>query len=287
MRDDVGVYEGVEVPIYYDPMLGQADRLGARTASRRSTAWSARSPSCASRGSAPPCRSSAPCCADADFRSGNLDIGMLDRKLGRGRAAALPVQDVEPATCRSSPPRSPRLERGGRAAAAPPAEAPARAGAWPRGATRCARAGTAGAACSAGAEGSMELIVTVGERKEKVRVDREGERLRGARSASAPTIVDLAARAAAWTCLRIDGEQHEVAVLPPRARALVGEHRPRRRARRGHRPADPLAGQGASAATAASRAQRSPPTCRAAWSPCSSPEGERSPPARACSCSRR
>jgi acetyl-CoA carboxylase, biotin carboxylase subunit len=83
VRVDSGVYEGSEVSIHYDPMLAKLivwaadretalDRLGRALAELQVEGI----------------RTTAPLfqalLADADFRSGNLDIGMLDRKLAAG-----------------------------------------------------------------------------------------------------------------------------------------------------------------------------------------------------------
>jgi len=97
VRNDSGVYEGSEVSIHYDPMLAKlsvwaADReralarLGRALAELRIEGI---------RTTAPLFRA---LLADADFRAGRLDVGMLDRKLAAGelraveshQAAALP-----------------------------------------------------------------------------------------------------------------------------------------------------------------------------------------------------
>jgi acetyl-CoA carboxylase, biotin carboxylase subunit len=83
VRVDSGVYEGSEVSIHYDPLLaklivwaadrGRAlDRLGRALFELRIEGI---------RTTAPLFRA---LLADADFRAGNLDIGMLDRKLAAG-----------------------------------------------------------------------------------------------------------------------------------------------------------------------------------------------------------
>jgi acetyl-CoA carboxylase, biotin carboxylase subunit len=80
VRVDAGVYEGSEVSIYYDPMLAKlivwaADRTSALDRLERAL----------SELRVEGIRTTAPLfralLADPDFRSGNLDIGMLDRKL--------------------------------------------------------------------------------------------------------------------------------------------------------------------------------------------------------------
>jgi acetyl-CoA carboxylase biotin carboxylase subunit len=83
VRNDCGVYEGAEVSIHYDPMLAKlivwaADRpralarLGRALAELRVEGI---------RTTAPLYRA---LLADADFVAGNLDIGLLDRKLAAG-----------------------------------------------------------------------------------------------------------------------------------------------------------------------------------------------------------
>jgi acetyl-CoA carboxylase biotin carboxylase subunit len=83
VRVDSGVYEGSEVSIHYDPMLAKLivwaadreralDRLGRALAELRVEGI---------RTTAPLFRA---LLADPDFRAGNLDIGMLDRKLAAG-----------------------------------------------------------------------------------------------------------------------------------------------------------------------------------------------------------
>jgi acetyl-CoA carboxylase biotin carboxylase subunit len=83
VRVDSGVYEGSEVSIYYDPMLAKlivwaADREKALDRLERAL----------SEMRIEGIRTTAPLfralLADADFRSGNLDIGMLDRKMAEG-----------------------------------------------------------------------------------------------------------------------------------------------------------------------------------------------------------
>jgi acetyl-CoA carboxylase biotin carboxylase subunit len=83
VRNDCGVYEGSEVPIHYDPMLGKLivwaqsreeamDRLARALEEIRIEGI----------------RTTVPLFAalleDPDFRAGRLDIGMLDRKLSAG-----------------------------------------------------------------------------------------------------------------------------------------------------------------------------------------------------------
>jgi acetyl-CoA carboxylase biotin carboxylase subunit len=83
IRNDSGVYEGSEVSIHYDPMLAKLsvwaadreralDRLARALAELRIEGI---------RTTVPLYRALV---ADADFRAGRLDIGMLDRKLEAG-----------------------------------------------------------------------------------------------------------------------------------------------------------------------------------------------------------
>ena len=88
IRNDSGVYEGSEVSIHYDPLLAKlsvwaADReralarLGRALAELRIEGI---------RTTVPLYRA---LLADADFRAGRLDVGMLDRKLESGELQAL------------------------------------------------------------------------------------------------------------------------------------------------------------------------------------------------------
>ncbi|HSK75744.1 MAG TPA: acetyl-CoA carboxylase biotin carboxylase subunit [Thermoanaerobaculia bacterium] len=94
VRVDSGVYEGSEVSIYYDPMLAKlivwaADREKALERLDRAL----------SELRIEGIRTTVPLfralLADADFRSGNLDIGMLDRKMAEG-ALQLAGEEPEP-----------------------------------------------------------------------------------------------------------------------------------------------------------------------------------------------
>ncbi len=87
VRVDSGVYEGSEISIHYDPMVAKlivwaADREKALNRLDRAL----------SDLRIEGIRTTAPLfqalLADADFRSGNLDIGMLDRKLAAGELQA-------------------------------------------------------------------------------------------------------------------------------------------------------------------------------------------------------
>jgi len=83
IRNDCGVYEGSEVSIHYDPMLAKlivwaADRETALNRLERALGELRVE---GIRTNVPLFRA---LLADADFRSGNMDIGMLDRKLAAG-----------------------------------------------------------------------------------------------------------------------------------------------------------------------------------------------------------
>jgi acetyl-CoA carboxylase biotin carboxylase subunit len=88
IRNDSGVYEGSEVSIHYDPMLAKlivwaADReLAMNRLDRALTELRIEG----IRTTVPLYRA---LLADADFRAGRLDIGMLDRKLASGELEAL------------------------------------------------------------------------------------------------------------------------------------------------------------------------------------------------------
>ena len=93
IRNDAGVYEGAEVSIHYDPMLAKLivwaenrpralDRLARALSELRIEGI---------RTTAPLFRA---LLADADFRSGNLNIAMLDRKLASGELHALASEEA-------------------------------------------------------------------------------------------------------------------------------------------------------------------------------------------------
>ncbi len=92
IRNDAGVYEGSEVSIHYDPMLAKLivwaadrpralDRLGRALAELRIEGIRTTKPLFQAL------------LADPDFRSGNMDIAMLDRKLESGELQ--PPQQLE------------------------------------------------------------------------------------------------------------------------------------------------------------------------------------------------
>ena len=83
VRNDCGVYEGCEVTVHYDPMLAKLVFWGGdrEEALRRMARGLAELRVEGIRTTAPLYRA---LLEDADFRAGNLDIGMLDRKLAAG-----------------------------------------------------------------------------------------------------------------------------------------------------------------------------------------------------------
>ena len=92
IRNDCGVYEGSEVSIHYDPMLAKlivwaADREHALRRLERALGELRVE---GIRTNVPLFRA---LLADADFRSGNMDIGMLDRKMAAGELQ--PVEDTD------------------------------------------------------------------------------------------------------------------------------------------------------------------------------------------------
>ena len=92
IRNDCGVYEGSEVSIHYDPMLAKlivwaADREGALRRLERALGELRVE---GIRTNVPLFRA---LLADADFRSGTMDIGMLDRKMAAGEL--LPSEDTD------------------------------------------------------------------------------------------------------------------------------------------------------------------------------------------------
>lgn len=93
VRVDAGVYEGSEVTIHYDPMLAKLivwaedrdlalDRLGRALDELRVEGV---------RTSVPLFRA---LLDDEDFRQGNMDIAMLDRKLGSGELAPVVTEEL-------------------------------------------------------------------------------------------------------------------------------------------------------------------------------------------------
>jgi acetyl-CoA carboxylase biotin carboxylase subunit len=117
VRNDVGVYEGAEVPIHYDPMLGKlivwgADRAQALDRLARALA------ELRIEGVATSVPLFLALLGNDEFRAGAFDIAWLDRKLKSGDLV-LPVHAVD----RDLPfvaAALAELERGARAAAAPP-----------------------------------------------------------------------------------------------------------------------------------------------------------------------
>jgi acetyl-CoA carboxylase biotin carboxylase subunit len=89
VRNDCGVYEGCEVTVHYDPLLAKLIFSGAdrEEALRRMARGLGELRVEGIRTTAPLYRA---LLADADFRAGNLDIGMLDRKLAAGELRPSP-----------------------------------------------------------------------------------------------------------------------------------------------------------------------------------------------------
>ena len=95
VRNDCGVYEGAEVTIHYDPMLAKLivwgadraqalERLGRALAELRIEGVATGAPLFQAL------------LADADFRAGEMDIAMLDRKLKAGELALpAPAPDLD------------------------------------------------------------------------------------------------------------------------------------------------------------------------------------------------
>ncbi len=92
IRNDAGVYEGAEVSIYYDPMLAKLVVWG-----RDRTQAIERMSRALDELRIEGIRTTVPLfkalVEDPDFRAGNLDIGMLDRKLSEGEL--LPKHPIE------------------------------------------------------------------------------------------------------------------------------------------------------------------------------------------------
>ncbi len=127
VRVDSGVYEGAEVSIHYDPMLAKLivwaadreralERLGRALSELRVEGI----------------RTTAPLfqalLADADFRGGSLDIGMLDRKLGAG--GLRPSTDGAPADLPLIAAALAHYERANQTAAGPVSSAGSRRSRW-------------------------------------------------------------------------------------------------------------------------------------------------------------
>jgi acetyl-CoA carboxylase biotin carboxylase subunit len=117
VRNDCGVYEGAEVSIHYDPLLGKlivwaADRERAIERLARALAELRIE---GIRTNVPLYRA---LLADPDVRAGRLDVAMLDRKLQAGELA--PRGGDVPADLAFVAAAIVHFERAGRAAAAPP-----------------------------------------------------------------------------------------------------------------------------------------------------------------------
>jgi acetyl-CoA carboxylase, biotin carboxylase subunit len=142
VRNDFGVYEGSEVTIHYDPMLGKlivwaADREKALERLGRAL----------SELQVEGIRTNASLfealLADPDFRSGRLDIGMLDRKLADGALAPPAKTRFEDLPLVAA--ALAHFERSQRTAAAPASGAGSRRSRWAAVARREAVAGQEGA----------------------------------------------------------------------------------------------------------------------------------------------
>jgi acetyl-CoA carboxylase biotin carboxylase subunit len=127
VRVDSGVYEGSEVSIHYDPMLAKLivwaadreralERLGRALSELRIEGI---------RTTVPLFRA---LLADADFRAGNLDIGMLDRKLAAGELR--PASDGAPDDLPLIAAALAHHESASRTAAGPDAPAASRRSRW-------------------------------------------------------------------------------------------------------------------------------------------------------------
>ncbi len=140
VRVDSGVYEGSEVSIHYDPMLAKlivwaTDREKALNRLERAL----------SELRVEGIRTTVPLfralLADADFRAGNMDIGMLDRKLAAGELHPAPRRTTATGrpTCPWWPPPWPTTRRptGPRPGPPHPALPAAPAGAPPAARGRC------------------------------------------------------------------------------------------------------------------------------------------------------
>jgi acetyl-CoA carboxylase biotin carboxylase subunit len=128
VRVDAGVYEGSEVSIYYDPMLA---KLIVWAADRRLAM--ARLGRALDEMRVEGIRTTIPLyralLADPDFVAGNLDIGMLDRKLAAGELQ--PVDGDEPADLPLLAAAIAHYERAHRSLAAPAGGAgPSRRSRW-------------------------------------------------------------------------------------------------------------------------------------------------------------
>jgi acetyl-CoA carboxylase, biotin carboxylase subunit len=170
IRNDSGVYEGSEVSIHYDPMLAKlsvwaADReralarLGRALAELRIEGI---------RTTAPLYRA---LLADADFRAGRLDVGMLDHKLASGELQA--VEPRQAATLPDLPLLAAAIahyERARRTTTVIPA-APAGAGA--------AGAGAAGAGAAGAVEGGRAAGAAGGSRRQRWAAAGRREAVRG------------------------------------------------------------------------------------------------------------
>ena len=105
VRDDSGATEGLDVPIYYDPLVSKLDHLGRRPRRTRWPACGGRWPSTRWSGSGPPSRSSSGCSTTTDFR-GRPNRHHLHRPHAGRRATARRSRRRAPRR-RASPPWRP------------------------------------------------------------------------------------------------------------------------------------------------------------------------------------
>ena len=185
VRVDAGVYEGDEVTIHYDPLLAKLTTWGGdrEHALERLDRALAELRIEGIRTTVPLFQA---LLEDAEFRRGELDIEMLDRKLGAGELRA--ERPAELADLGAVAAAIEHVERTSRAAAvAPPAS----------------RDPTGGA--------QMKLMVEHQGRTDEVLVERRGDGWR-VRVGDTDYQVDVAAVGDTARSLRIDGGQYEVDV---------------------------------------------------------------------------
>jgi hypothetical protein len=255
VRNDAGVYEGSEVSIHYDPMLGKLIVWGA-TASRRCAASGA--PRGAARRGDPHHRAAVPGAA----RRRGLPRGELDIDCSTAscrRRAACPRSGRGLATCRSSPRRSPT-------SSAPSGwRRPARCGA-PRALARAARPTRCGA--RRGADRAGRRARRAGARRApRRRLPGAGRRAHPTRSTRVPS----APSCAAWWST---ASSHEAAVFRGRDGAWRVGWAGRLGARRGRRSAHPPRRGGARAGRPAAPRAGDRVHARAGWWRCWSSKGQ-------------
>ncbi|MCK7518647.1 MAG: hypothetical protein MZV64_13465 [Ignavibacteriales bacterium] len=89
-RDDGGAAAGVEVPVYYDPLIAKLGDVGRDAADGASPGWRAPSTSTTSAASRRRSRSSAGCWPTRTSRRGRFDTTFIDRALAGAERAAVP-----------------------------------------------------------------------------------------------------------------------------------------------------------------------------------------------------